>query len=159
MCVIYLNLVLFMNSLCIGIIHVYSKLLPLCSQINVGKIFDKNVLFTATLRNQSLEMSYIFHYLTPKLLSHRSQIDPQRKSIYLYLTSNLLSYCSQNIRQIWFEYIGPNLFIKWQCIPSKLLPHCSQIYVKQINGNSFLSTATLLTEAIWTEIKNVIRIP
>ena len=42
---------------------------------------------------------------------------------------------------------------------SKLLPHCSQIYVKQIIGNSFFSTATLLTEAIWTEIRNALCIP
>ena len=32
-------------------------------------------------------------------------------------------------------------------------------YVKQINGYYFLSTATLLTEALWTEIKHIICIP
>ena len=42
---------------------------------------------------------------------------------------------------------------------TKVLPHCSQIYVEQIIGNSFFSTATLLTEAIWTEIRNTLCIP
>ena len=47
------------------------------------------------LLGRSLGMSYTFHYLTSKCLSHRTQIKHQRKSKFPSLPSNLLSHCLQ----------------------------------------------------------------
>ena len=64
-CVIYLNLVLFINWPCMGIVHVYSKILPLCSHILILEIFVYYVLFTATLLIWAIwtELRGILHIL------------------------------------------------------------------------------------------------
>ena len=92
-CVIHLNLMLFMNWPCMGIIHVSSKLLPLCSQNNVKKnlasMFYLRPHCSHRLFGQSLGMSYTFHFLNSECL-----INYQRKLTFPYLPSNLLSHCS-----------------------------------------------------------------
>ena len=107
------------------------------------------------LFGQGLAVSYLYLVL---LFDRQNIIHISIHSLKFTVTL-LTDWSSKNIQKIWFVYIDPTLFMKLPCVPSKLLPHCSQIYDKQIISSSFMYTTTLLKEAIWTDIMNVLCIP